>query len=207
MSAHSLRLALLGALVLAAAMLAFRAGMFSPGRVAAPPDRREARRGSAAVEDGSRSRETPEAPAWFEDDAGVVTARVERVGRSAVPGEPFEAAVVVGIADGWHINANPASDEFLIATEVALGENSPVHLVSISYPKSTLKSFSFSQVPLAVYEGQLLIPVTLRAPVSAPGDSLAIPLTLTYQPCDDSRCLAPSSADLILRVPVASEPR
>jgi len=192
MSGRALRLLLLAALVLVVVLLVMRPGVFSPPRELAETDAGNA--DSAGV--------PPEMEASAE--AAVVTARVEAVSKSARAGETLEAAVVVSIADGWHVNANPASDEYLIPTEVAVAEGAGAEVVAVSYPRSELKRFSFSDVPLAVYEGQILIPVTLVA-TSAEGDSLDVPLQLTYQPCDDTQCLAPATIDLRLRVPVVTQ--
>ena len=50
------------------------------------------------------------------------------------PGSQFEIAVVVEIAKGWHVNANPAK-EGLIATEVTLPEVSYLTLEKSYIPQ------------------------------------------------------------------------
>jgi DsbC/DsbD-like thiol-disulfide interchange protein len=111
----------------------------------------------------------------------------------------LEATVVLSINAGWHVNANPASDEFLIPTEIALEGGSPVEIVHVGYPEAERKRFVFSEVPLAVYEGDVRIPVTLRRP-AAGGAAREVPLRVTFQSCDDSQCLAPVTVSVMLKL-------
>ena len=91
------------------------------------------------------------------------------------PGRPFELRLT--IREGWHINANPPSFKYLIATEVQ-GD-----VWDVRYPQGDTFEFSFSDTALSVYSGTIAI----RGEVD-PGES---DLRLVYQACDDTRCLAP----------------
>jgi hypothetical protein len=91
------------------------------------------------------------------------------------------------IADGWHVNANPATLEFLIPTRISARD--PGASVEVSYPRGTRIHPRFSLEPLAVYEGVLEIPVQSRANE----------LVLTFQACDESTCLPPETLELVAR--------
>ena len=91
------------------------------------------------------------------------------------PGRPFELRLT--IREGWHINANPPSFKYLIATEVQ------GNVRNIRYPEGEIFEFSFSDAALSVYHGSL----SIHGEVD-PGES---DLRLVYQACDDTRCLAP----------------
>ncbi len=97
----------------------------------------------------------------------IVDGSVERVGD--------EFRLSLQIQDGWHVNANPASSPYLIPTEVA-GDVSGVR-----YPEGEALQFSFTDEAISVYSGN----VTLEGKLSGQR------LVLTYQACDDSRCLSP----------------
>ncbi len=88
---------------------------------------------------------------------------------------PF--ALALSIAEGWHINANPASAEELAATSVAprTGE-----IRGISYPDPEPMGMVGQEEVLAVYTGSVTFTGEIRG-----GDEVL----LTYQPCDESRCL------------------
>jgi len=88
------------------------------------------------------------------------------------------------IRKGWHVNANPASEDFLIPTGVE-GE-----VRGLQYPDGKPFRFTFSEAPLEVYEGE----VVLRGEVA----SGARDVRVTYQACDANRCLRPVTLTLPL---------
>lgn len=75
------------------------------------------------------------------------------------------------------VNANPASEDFLIPTRVE-GD-----VREVRYPTGEPFRFDFSETPLSVYQGE----VTLRGEVQLGAKSV----TVTHQACDDERCLPP----------------
>ena len=81
------------------------------------------------------------------------------------------------IRDGWHVNANPASLEFLIPTRV----EGPVR--GVSYPAGESFRFEFAPEEILVYSGKTSIAGSVEPGVSD--------LRVTYQACDDRRCLPP----------------
>jgi uncharacterized protein YyaL (SSP411 family) len=88
------------------------------------------------------------------------------------------------VREGWHINANPASSPYLIPTEIQGGVR------SVSYPPGESMTFAFSKEPLFVYDGE--VEIEFEAGRDATG------VTLVYQACDQTRCLAPVSRELPL---------
>ncbi|MEM6856091.1 MAG: protein-disulfide reductase DsbD domain-containing protein, partial [Planctomycetota bacterium] len=94
--------------------------------------------------------------------------------------------VVLSIAEGYHLNANPASLDGLVATTVSAegGE------VEVTYPPAAIERYLFTDEPLSVYEGRIEIMVQADSSVDA--------ITLTTQACTDSACLAPETRTLKL---------
>jgi len=84
------------------------------------------------------------------------------------------------IENGWHVNANPASSPYLIATEVK-GD-----VGDITYPEGEIMTFSFSDEAISVYGGEITLTGELR------GERVV----LVYQACDDTRCLSPIEREL-----------
>jgi DsbC/DsbD-like thiol-disulfide interchange protein len=117
-------------------------------------------------------------------------------------GGSAEAIVRVTIQSGYHINANPATDSYLKATEFALQPSDGVSVGFISYPSPITRKFSFSQKPLAVYEGEAAIRVMLKAAGSAPKGPHSLAAKLNVQACDDQVCYAPGTIDLSIPVTV-----
>ena len=124
-------------------------------------------------------------------------------GESQIPaGGSADAIVRVTIQSGYHINANPASESYLRATELALQPGDGVSVGFITYPSALSKKFSFSPKPLAVYEGEAAIRVMLKAAGSAPKGPHSFPAKLSVQACDDQVCYAPGTIDLSIPVTV-----
>ena len=117
-------------------------------------------------------------------------------------GGSADAIVRVTIQSGYHINANPATESYLRATELALQPGDGVSVGFISYPSALTRKFKFSPKPLAVYEGEAAIRVMLKAAGSAPKGPHSFPAKLSVQACDDQVCYAPGTIDLSIPVTV-----
>ncbi len=153
---------------LAAALLRYHGGGTRGGpRVAAAPARP-----SAAAELERLARDVVAATARAEGDGAWRSLTVQ-----------------LEIQPGWHVNANPASLDFLVPTTVA----GPVR--ALEYPRGETIRFAFAAEELSVYAGT----VSLGGEVEAGAGSVR----LTYQACDDQRCLPPVTETL----PVAAARR
>ena len=84
---------------------------------------------------------------------------------------------------GWHVHANPAEEGF-VATAV---EGEGAELRELAYPPPNEAARALE---LRIYAGELEITGELRA------DSPRAALRLTYQACDDRRCLPAVSVEL-----------
>ena len=110
------------------------------------------------------------------------------------PQRPFDIEIQLEIDEGWHINANPASDDFLIPSTVSVNPDATVEVISAVYPKGKLLDLSFNDQPVSVYEGVLTIQMQLQLKPGVPREeAFPINLNLEYQVCDDQRCLPPST--------------
>ena len=117
-------------------------------------------------------------------------------------GETFNVELALKIADSWHINANPPSQDNLIPTTVTVDADAPVEIVDVAYPKGKSIRFEFSNESLNVYEGMLTIPLRLRQKRNVTRKkNVPVTLKLTYQPCNDTECLLPQTLDIPIRFP------
>jgi uncharacterized protein len=117
-------------------------------------------------------------------------------------GQQNEAVVKLNTQSGYHINANPASFEYLKATEVDLPDTPEVAVDYIYYPNPQVKKFSFSDQALRVYEGETQLKIMLTAEKSAPKGAHAIPAKLNVQACDDKVCYPPGSVSFSIPVTI-----
>jgi DsbC/DsbD-like thiol-disulfide interchange protein len=117
-------------------------------------------------------------------------------------GSDVRGALVVTVRKGWHVNSATPSDENLIATSAAFTPPAGLAVAGVRYPRGTSRKFSFSEGPMDVYEGTVVIKFNITAAGEArPGD-YAIPVDVSYQACNDDICLAPASVHLVIPVRV-----
>jgi uncharacterized protein YyaL (SSP411 family) len=107
----------------------------------------------------------------------------------APPGGGWRPFVLdLEIRDGWHVNANPASLDYLVPTRLEAGAAGGLR--KLSYPAGKPLRFPFAGEALSVYTGA----ATIRGE-AAPGLRA---LLLTYQACNDQLCLPPVHRSLPL---------
>lgn len=105
-------------------------------------------------------------------------------------GNSGEALVMLNIEPGYHVNANPATYPYLIATEVTAEKVDGIDVGKAIYPAAKKQKFSFAEEQLAVYEGQ----VEVRLPIKvASKGSRSLPLAVRVQACDHEKCFPPAS--------------
>ena len=110
--------------------------------------------------------------------------------------------MVVSVQRGYHVNANPATDAFLKATELVVQPGDGLSVGFVKYPNEINKKFSFSEKPLAVYEGEVPIKVLLKAALATTKGSHALPAKLNVQACDDQVCYSPGTLEITIPVVV-----
>ena len=114
------------------------------------------------------------------------------------PGSQFQMAVVVEIAEGWHVNANP-SGEGLIATEVIFPDTQHLTVGEMVYPAGdVLELGSIGEAP--VYHDTITIGIQADLSQDAPIEPITMDLELRYQACNEEQCLLPEV--LAFEVPI-----
>ena len=109
----------------------------------------------------------------------------------------FNVMLQLNIAEGWHMNANPAGQDDLIPTTITVNADTPFEILDVAYPKGRSTRFEFSNKSLNVYEDSLPIPLQLkRKPNMKHDKDVPITLQLTYQLCNKTECLLPQTLDI-----------
>lgn len=124
----------------------------------------------------------------------IVEARVISSVDKLQPGSSARLAVRLTIHHPWHINANPAADEFLIPTEIQFTAPQGVAMGKVEYPAPEEKRFSFSETVLWVYEGDVYVYTSVSVPPDYSAKNLELNGKVTFQACNDQMCLPPESA-------------
>lgn len=112
-------------------------------------------------------------------------------------------AVVLDIESGWHINTNPARPEFAIPTTVAVKAEHGTKAEKVDFPKGNELTVEGFDQPLSVYEGRVVLFGTLTVPEDAARQTEEITVEVRFQACNERQCLAPKTAKLVGKIPVA----
>lgn len=126
----------------------------------------------------------------------------------AARGSSFQIAVVMKIRPGFHVNAREKSEDYLIATDLKSELPAGFQAGEVSYPKGKLEKFTFSKIPLNVYQDTVTLKLPLTAMANAPLGEQHIPLKLRYQACSSEICLPPVTLplDAVVNVAASSKP-
>ena len=121
-------------------------------------------------------------------------------------GKEFQAAVVIKINSGYHMNSHKPSDSYLIPTTVT--PQLPAGFTMAGepvYPVGKNEKFPFSpDKPLNVYTGSVTLKMKMSADDKAALGKTSIPVTLRFQACNLSACLPPVKIPLTLEVEVVA---
>lgn len=132
-------------------------------------------------------------------------ADVVRAGASNVEikaGGSAEASIKLTVASGYHINANPPSFKYLIATEMTADPAEGITPGKPVYPASVSRTFAFSKDPLSVYEGEATIKLPLNAAGNAQKGAHTLKGKLRVQPCDQEACYPPRTIETSIPVTI-----
>lgn len=121
-------------------------------------------------------------------------------------GGTFQAAVVLGIPDGYHINSNRPTNKFMIPTRVTVTGPRGVRIGPIRYPRANVRSFAFApDERLPVFEGSPAMRFDVTVPAGFTQDRLRLRVVVSYQACSNDTCFRPSERDITVSLPVAGE--
>ena len=117
-------------------------------------------------------------------------------------GRVIQAAIVIDIPSGYHINSSRPLESYLIATQLKVEAPSGVRVGPISYPRPLLRSFKFSQKKLSVYEGQAIVRFNVTVPANYSDSAMELKTRVRLQSCNDEVCFPPKNYDRNMRVSV-----
>ena len=111
---------------------------------------------------------------------------VRVVGVARAPDQQ-SAVVTLSVDSGYHINANPASEPYLIPTSLTFKGSAPARVL---YPSPVRFKPVFSDESLDVYEG--IVSISASFPTGALEHIPALQGAVTVQACSDRICFPPA---------------
>lgn len=125
---------------------------------------------------------------------------------------PLEVSIPVGgtadiglgviINEKFHIQANPASDDFLIPSKIEINAMEGVIIGNPVYPKGESFWLEGTDNPLSVYSGKFSIHIPINISSGILTGKYKLNGKFYYQACDSSKCYAPRSLFFIIPVNV-----
>ncbi len=116
------------------------------------------------------------------------------------PGAAITAVLQFQIQDGFHVQANPASEDTYVPAVLKLDPAVGVVSSPAKYPAGKEEKVTGLDKPLKVYEKtfEILVPMKLDTTASLP---LSLTGTLSYQACKGSTCFPPRRLKVDLKLP------
>ena len=116
-------------------------------------------------------------------------------------GRTVQAAVVLDIPGGYHVNANKPLGKYAIATVLKIEAPGGVRISPVVYPRAGVRSFSFSNEKLAVYEGRAVLRFNVTIPANYDAGVTELRARLKFQSCTDDACFPPETREI--KMPIA----
>ncbi|MDF0749723.1 protein-disulfide reductase DsbD N-terminal domain-containing protein [Marinobacter sp. 71-i] len=156
---------------------------------------------SAQAERASSEAPAPSARTGLADSSDKVRLNVAG-GNKALAGDTGEIVLTLDIEPGWHVNANPASMEFLIPTVASSSVNGQSLDIPTQYPRGRVSDITLGDTALEVYDDDAsirLLPDEKHTAMLKEAGKLD--MTVRVQACsDEGVCLAPADLPLTLNL-------
>jgi DsbC/DsbD-like thiol-disulfide interchange protein len=137
----------------------------------------------------------------FSEEAVFVTI-IPSKPMAVAKGRTTQLAVRVKIKKGFHIQANPAAEEFLIPTTLTVKAGVGIVPGEPIYPPGIPYRLKGSKEDLLTYEDEVMIKLPVKVLDSALAGNANLTGELNFQPCDDRRCFFPRSVPVVIPVKI-----
>ncbi len=118
-------------------------------------------------------------------------------------GGTCQIIVLLDVKEGWHIQANPPSPDYLKPTKLSFKSKAGATLGEPKYPKGHGFKMEGDDTEAMVYEGEVSLLGTLSVPKAAGGQTDEMEISINYQACNKDGCLPPKTIKLTGKLPVA----
>ncbi|MET0624913.1 MAG: protein-disulfide reductase DsbD domain-containing protein [Pyrinomonadaceae bacterium] len=123
----------------------------------------------------------------------------------AQQGSTFQAAVVMEIPRGLHVNSNKPLGKYAVPTVVKVDAPRGFRVTPVTYPRAAVRAFSFGGAAaerLAVYEGRAIFRFNVSVPANHSLGVETVRVNVRFQSCSDEVCFPPATRELALRIAV-----
>jgi DsbC/DsbD-like thiol-disulfide interchange protein len=123
----------------------------------------------------------------------------------AQQGSSFQAAVVMEIPRGLHVNSNRPLGKYAVPTTVKVDAPRGLRVTPVSYPRGAVRVFRFggaAEERLAVYEDRAIFRFTVNVPAGMELGVARVRVNVRFQSCNDEVCFPPATRELVLPIAI-----
>lgn len=124
----------------------------------------------------------------------------------AQQGSTFQAAIVLDIPEGLHVNSNRPLGKYAIPTVIKVEAPRGLRVTPVTYPAGRVRAFRFGEgTPeerLAVYEGRAIARFNVSVPADYEQGVARVRVTVRFQSCNDEVCFPPATRELTLPIAI-----
>jgi hypothetical protein len=117
-------------------------------------------------------------------------------------GRTIQAAVVMEIPRDFHVNGNKPLGKYAVPTTLKVETGGGIRVSPVTYPRANVKSFSFSEERLAVYEGRVVMRFNITIPSGFDQGVTQLRVRLRYQSCTNEVCFPPQNREISMPIAV-----
>jgi len=117
-------------------------------------------------------------------------------------GRTIQAAVVMEIPRDFHVNGNRPLGKYAVPTTLKVEAGGKIRVGPVQYPRAVVRSFSFSEEKLAVYEGRVVMRFNVTIPAGFDQGVTELRVRLRYQSCTNEVCFPPQNREITMPIAV-----
>jgi hypothetical protein len=108
--------------------------------------------------------------------------------------DAVQTKIPVSILDGYHVNSNTPSDEYLIPLKVTWTSLGALEGGQVTYPKA--EKITVGDQSLSVFTGKFDLGVSFKVSAKAPAGPGIATGKLGFQACNNRMCFPPKSVEI-----------
>jgi len=118
-------------------------------------------------------------------------------------GRAIQAAIVLDIPGGYHVNSNRPLGKYAIPTVLKIDAPNGVRVSGVSYPRARVRRLKASNnEPLALFEGRAVMRFTITLPANFQPGMTELKANIRYQSCNDEVCFPPQTRQVTMPIGV-----
>ena len=122
----------------------------------------------------------------------------------AQQGRAVQAAIVLDIPAGFHVNANRVLNKFSVPTSVRIETPSGARASAVTFPRAKVQKLGFSNEPLALFEGRAIMRFNVTFPANFQTGVTELKAKVRYQACNNEICYPPTTREITMPITVVA---